>query len=68
MQINTTLTTTKKFWSMIRDLLKKYTGYNLINSYQIIVKWVKMQIKKLVEEKMGSSIEVEQNDFKAAVE
>ena len=53
---------------MIRDLLKKYTGYNLVNSYQIIIKWVKMQIKKLVEEKMGSSIEVEQNDFKVAVE
>lgn len=53
---------------MIQDLLKKRTGYNFVNSYQIIVKWVKMQIKMLVEEKMGSSIGVEQNDFKAAVE
>lgn len=53
---------------MIRDLLKERTGYDLVDPRQTVVKWVGARIEELVEEEMGSGTEVEQNDFKAAVE
>lgn len=47
--------------------MKKHIGYKFIDLYQIVVKWVKAQIKELVEKKIGLGTKVEQNDFKVMV-
>lgn len=53
---------------MIWELLKEYTRYDLVKRKNMVVCWVKTYIDELVEEKMGSSIQVDQDDFKAVVE
>lgn len=56
------------FWTRIRELLKDCTGYDLVKVRNTVVCWVETQIDELVEEKMGSGIQVDQDDFKAGVE
>lgn len=53
---------------MIRKLLKDETGYDLQEPRVTITRWVKARIDELVEEEMGSGTQVEQDDFKEAVE
>ena len=57
-----------KFWSMIGELLKQKTGYELVHPMQMVTRWVKARIVELVEEEMGSGTEVKRDDFKTAVE
>lgn len=56
------------FWTTIRDLLKDRTGYDLVEPRNTVLRWVKARIDELVEEEMGSGTQVDQDDFKAAVE
>lgn len=56
------------FWDMIRALLKEQTVYDLQEPRVTVTRWVKARIDELVEEEMGSGTQVEQDDFKAAVE
>lgn len=56
------------FWKMIRVLLKDQTGYDLLEPRVTITRWVKARINELVDKEMGSSTQVEQDDFKTAVE
>ena len=56
------------FWEMIQGLLKNRTGYDLLEPRLTVMCWVKTRINELVEEEMGSGTQVEQDDFKAAVE
>ena len=56
------------FWEMIRRLLREKTGYDLMEPRNTVTRWVKARIDELVEEEMGSGTQVEQDDFKAAVE
>lgn len=56
------------FWIMIRDLLKQRTGYLLKEPRNTVLRWVADRRDELVEEEMGSSTQVDQDDFKAAVE
>lgn len=53
---------------MIWVLLKDQTGYDLLEPRVIITRWVKARIDELVDEEMGSGTQVEQDNFKAAVE
>lgn len=53
---------------MISDILKKQTGYHLVNPQQIISKCIKVQIEKLVEKEIRSSTKGKKNDFKMAIE
>lgn len=56
------------FWTMIRELLKERTRYDLAEPRNTVLRWVKARIDELVEEEMGSGTQVDQDDFKAAVE
>lgn len=58
----------RAFWTIIRELLKEYTGCNFIKLRNIVVYWVKTCIDELVEEEMGSDIQVDQDDSKPTVE
>lgn len=53
------------FCTMIRDLLK---GYDLAEPRNTVLRWVKACMEELVHEEMGSGTQVDQDDFKAAVE
>lgn len=53
---------------MIDELLKQQPRYELIYPIPTITWWLKAQIDKLVEEEIGSGIEIEQNNFKIAIE
>lgn len=56
------------FWFMIRDLLKQYTGYLWKEPRNTVLRWVVDCGNELVTEEMGSGTQVDQDDFKAAVE
>lgn len=56
------------FWRMIKRLLWEKTGYDLIEPRNTVTRSVKACIDELVEEQIGSGTQVEQDDFKAAVE
>lgn len=56
------------FWMMIRDLLKARTGYLLKEPRNTVLRWVADRGDELVQEEMGSGTQVDQDDFKAAVE
>lgn len=56
------------FWEMIRRLLREKTGYDFMELRNTVTRWVKARIDELVEEEMGSGTQVEQDDFKVAVE
>lgn len=43
-------------------------GYNLKKPRVTVTQWIKAHIDKLVEEEMGFGTQVEQNNFKEAVE
>lgn len=61
---------TKKiaFQIMIRDLLKQHTGYLLKNPRNTVMRWIADRGNEFVAEEMGFRTQVDQNDFKAAVE
>lgn len=52
---------------MIWVLLKDQTGYDLLKPRITIMRWVKAHINELVDKKMGSGTQIEQDDFKAVV-
>ena len=56
------------FWAMISKLLKDRTGYDLLEPRNTVLRWVQQLTDELVSEEMGSGTQVEQDDFKAAVE
>lgn len=56
------------FWMLIRDLLKTRTGYLLKEPRNTVLRWVADRGDELVQEEMGSGTQVDQDDFKAAVE
>ena len=56
------------FWAMINKLLKNRTGYDLLEPRNTVFRWVQQLTDELVSEEMGSVTQVEQDDFKAAVE
>ena len=58
----------KQFWAMIRDLLKEQTGYDLKEPRNTMLRWVADIRDELVSEEMGSGTQVDQDDFKIAVE
>lgn len=58
----------KQFWATIRDLLKEQTGYDLKEPRNTVLCWVADIGDELVSEKMGSGTQVDQDDFKTAVE
>ena len=58
----------KQFWAMIRDLLKEQTGYDLKEPRNTVLRWVADIGDELVSEEMGSGTQVDQDDFKTAVE
>lgn len=53
---------------MIRDLLKEQTGYDLKEPRNTVLCWVANIENELVSEEMGFGTQVDQNDFKTAVE
>lgn len=56
------------FWAMICQLLKENTGYDLKEPRNTVLRWVAKRVDELVEEEMGSGTQVDQDDFKVAVE
>ncbi len=56
------------FWAMISKLLTNRTGYDLLEPRNTVLRWVQQLTDELVSEEMGSGTQVEQDDFKAAVE
>ena len=53
---------------MIRKFLKDKTGYDLQGPRVTVTRWVKARIDELVEKEIGSKTQLEQDDFKEAVE
>lgn len=53
---------------MICQLLKENTGYDLKEPRNTVLRWVAKRVDELVEEEMGSGTQVDQDDFKVAVE
>ncbi len=53
---------------MISKLLKNRTGYDLLEPRNTVLQWLQQLIDELVSEEIGSGTQVEQDDFKAAVE
>lgn len=53
---------------MISDLLKQQTGYEFLNSQQMVTRWVRVELDELVDGEMGSATKAERNAFKTAVE
>ncbi|MCJ1348862.1 hypothetical protein MMC31_007095, partial [Peltigera leucophlebia] len=58
----------KQFWAMIRDLLKEQIGYDLKEPRNTVLRWVADIGDELVSEEMGSGTQVDQDNFKTAVE
>lgn len=52
---------------MISDLLKQQTGYEFLNSRQMVTRWVRVELDELVDGEMGSATKAERNAFKTAV-
>lgn len=53
---------------MIWEFHKEYTGYDLIEPRNTVICWVKTCIDELIEKKMGFGTQVNQDNFKLAVE
>lgn len=62
------LGTKEAFWTTIWKLLKEHTKYDFVELRNIVVCWVTTCINKLIEEDIESDIQVDQDNFKAAVE
>lgn len=56
------------FLMMIRDLLKNRTGYLLKEPRNTVLRWVADRGDELVQEEMGPGTQVDQDNFKVAVE
>lgn len=55
------------FWNIIKKFFKEKGGYNFIELKNSVIGQMNICIDKLIEKKIGSGTQIDQNDFKIIV-